>query len=203
MGFALLITGDWLINCMNSTVLPLWREWWHSDSLPGERLLFPIPPMHGRQAQVKKSVADTTLNYHWETRGYPQQTGCKQWLRPWVKSKGQQQFRCFMAREKYKVSVAGQRAPETLLVQPRGHEHRQHQKKGLQSKVCGFPGCSLLPSLCRGRRSSSDLFPMGQAPTPQHFSHSHCIPGKHPAAQWLLTLQLCEVCVAQRAFSSA
>lgn len=122
-GFAFLITGDWLINCMSSTVLPLWREWWHSDSLPEKRLLFPIPPMYGRQAQVK-SVASTMPNYHWGARGYPQQTGCKQWLRSCGTSNGQQQFQCFMAREKYKASAAGQRAPKTPLVQPRWHDHR-------------------------------------------------------------------------------
>lgn len=61
MAFAFLITGDWLINCMNSTVLPLWRDWWHSDSLPGKR---------------------------WEAHDYPQQTGCKQWLSPCGKSNG-------------------------------------------------------------------------------------------------------------------
>lgn len=99
-GFAFLITGDWLINGMNSIVLPLWREWWHSESLPGKRLLFPIPPTYGRQAQVKKGAAHTLPSYHWEARDYPQQTGCKQWLSPWGKSKGQQQFQCFMAREK-------------------------------------------------------------------------------------------------------
>lgn len=148
----------------------------------------------------KKSVAYTISNDYWEAHNYPQQTGCKQWMSPCRKSNGEQQFLCFMAREKYKASAAGQRAPKTCWYSLDDMTTGSIQKRVLRAKP--------VVSLAALQREGEQQWPVpqgaGSHPTaPGHFNHCHCIPGKHPAAQWLLTLQLSDECIAQRAFPSA
>lgn len=98
----------------------------------------------------------------------------------------------------YKASAAGQRAPKTCWYSLDDMTTGSIQKRVLRAKP--------VVSLAALQREGEQQWPVpqgaGSHPTaPGHFNH--CIPGKHPAAQWLLTLQLSDECIAQRAFPSA